>query len=366
MRKFLSRWISRRLSRQQLRQIYRLGLVVTVVGIALVWQQFQQPIKPLDEGLSVNRQIESVSGESAFGEREPIQPIPVALPYDLDKYALGERLFREPGLSKNGQISCASCHQFEAGGADSSRYSNGVSNTLTQVNTPTIFNIAYNFRINWDGQYDSLAVHTNELVQNPRVMGGVWEDITQKIAKADGYRQAFETIYTDGISSVNIVDAIVTYEAALTTPNAAFDRYLKGDHSAISAAAKAGYDLFKAYGCASCHQGTNVGGNMFQKFGVLGDYFSDRGNITEADLGRFNVTGVESDRYVFRVPSLRNVALTPPYFHDGSAQTLKEAIEIMVKYQLGRPIPAIDIKQIAEFLETLTGEVQAGGTDTVQ
>ena len=381
MRKFLSRWIPGRLSRQQLRQIYRLGLVVAAVAIALVWQQFRQPNQPLGEEPSVKHQMAAVSresdfresdfgesdfGESDFGIREPIQPIPAALPYDLDKYALGKRLFREPRLSRNEQISCASCHQFEFGGADSRRYSEGVAGTLTQVNTPTIFNIVYNFRLNWDGQYDSLAVHTNNLMQNPSVMGGVWEDILPKIAEADGYRQAFETLYTDGISPENIVDAIVTYESALTTPNAAFDRYLKGDRSAISADAKAGYDLFKAYGCASCHQGTNVGGNMFQKFGVLGDYFSDRGDITQADLGRFNVTGVERDRYVFRVPSLRNVAITPPYLHDGSAQTIKEAIKIMVKYQLGRPIPAADIEQIAEFLATLTGEVLAGETATAQ
>ena len=362
MRKpFISQWISRWLSRQHLRQIYRVGLVVVAVAIALIWQQFRQLDESLNETVKAQRQLEIVSDE-----REPIQTIPIAVSYDLDKYALGEKLFKEPDLSRNRQISCASCHQLEAGGADKTRYSSGIENAFTQVNTPTIFNIAYNFRFNWDGQYDSLSVHADELVQNPTVMGGTWEKITQRIAKSDGYRQAFEDIYTDGISRENIVDAIVTYEAALTTPNAAFDRYLRGDRSAISADAKAGYDLFKAYGCASCHQGANVGGNMFQKFGVMGDYFSDRGNLTQADLGRFNVTGAEGDRYVFRVPGLRNVAITPPYLHDGSAQTLKEAIEIMVKYQLGRPIPAADIEQIAEFLKTLTGEVPVGEAATEQ
>lgn len=360
MRKlFLSQWISKRLSRQRLRQIYRVGLVVVAVAIALIWQQFQQPNESLNEIVRADRQLETINDK-----KEPIQAIPVTISYDLDKYALGEKLFKESGLSRNRQISCASCHQLEAGGAEKTRYSRGIENALTQVNTPTIFNITYNFRFNWDGQYDSLAVHVDELVQNPTVMGGTWEEVTQKIAKADGYRQAFENIYTDGISRENIIDAIVTYEAALTTPNAAFDRYLRGDRSAISANARAGYDLFKAYGCASCHQGTNVGGNMFQKFGVMGDYFSDRGNITQADLGRFNVTGAEADRYVFRVPGLRNVAITPPYLHDGSARTLKEAIEIMVKYQLGRPIPAADIEQIAEFLKTLTGEAPVDETAT--
>ena len=131
---------------------------------------------------------------------------------------------------------------------------------------------------------------------------------------------------------------------------------LRGDQSALSPQAQEGYRLFKAYGCVSCHQGVNVGGNIFQKFGVLGDYFADRGNITEADYGRYNVTGQEADRFVFRVPSLRNVAETPPYFHDGSAETLEKAIAIMVKYQMGRPIPAEDVGRIAEFLRSLTGE----------
>ena len=346
------------LSRQRLRQIYRLGLVVAAVAIALMWQQFRLP----DEALRVNRPIE-VAREIASDRGEPIQAIPVALSYDSDKYALGKKLFKEPGLSKNGQISCASCHKFEAGGADRDRYSKGIANALTQVNTPTIFNIAYNFRFNWDGEYDSLAVHTDAVVKNPTVMGGRWEEIEQRLAKIDDYQQAFETTYADGISKANIIDAIVTYEAALTTPNAAFDQYLRGDATAISATAKAGYDLFKAYGCASCHQGVNAGGNMFQQFGVIGDYFGDRGNITQADLGRFNATRKEADRYVFRVPSLRNVAITPPYLHDGSAQTLKETIEIMVKYQLGRPIPTADVQLIAEFLETLTGEISVGGDE---
>lgn len=356
------------MSRRHLRQIYRFGLVLVAIAVALLWQQLQRPSQPLTETLQANQQIKlareaAIDGRSSAA-REPIQPIPAVPFYDLDKSVLGKQLFYERNLSKNGQISCASCHKLELGGADRNRYSKGIDNTLTQVNTPTIFNIAYNFRFNWDGQYDSLAVHTDELIQNSSVMGGTWTEILQKITKTADYPQAFEDIYPDGISRENIIDAIVTYEATLTTPNAAFDRYLQGESSAISDAAKAGYDLFKAYGCASCHQGTNVGGNMFQKIGVIGDYLDDRGNITQADLGRYNVTGNESDRYVFRVPSLRNVAITPPYLHDGSAATLKEAIEIMVKYQLGRPMPAADVEQIAKFLETLTGEAPSGDTPT--
>jgi cytochrome c peroxidase len=143
---------------------------------------------------------------------------------------------------------------------------------------------------------------------------------------------------------------------SLTTPNARFDRFLLGDKQALTAAEIEGYRLFKANGCISCHQGVNVGGNMFQPFGIMSDYFADRGQMTPADLGRFNVTKNEADRHLFRVPSLRNVALTAPYFHDGSAKTLEEAISTMTKYQLGRTLPTEQIASISKFLRTLTGE----------
>src|SRR5207237_1247304 len=135
-------------------------------------------------------------------------------------------------------------------------------------------------------------------------------------------------------------------------------KFLRGDRDALTERERKGYERFKAYGCVSCHQGMNVGGNMYQKFGVAADYFADRGNITKADLGRFNVTGLERDRYRFRVPSLRNVGVTPPYFHDGSAATLVDAVNIMAKYQLGRPLSVADRDLIVDFLFTLTGQYQ--------
>jgi cytochrome c peroxidase len=141
-----------------------------------------------------------------------------------------------------------------------------------------------------------------------------------------------------------------------STPGARLDKYLKGDRGALSVDELRGYQLFKAYGCAACHQGVNVGGNMFQTFGVMGDYFKKRGNITDADLGRYNVTRHEGDRHVFKVPSLRNVALTAPYFHDGSARTLGDAVDVMFTYQLGRPASPQDKELIVKFLHTLTGE----------
>jgi cytochrome c peroxidase len=174
--------------------------------------------------------------------------------------------------------------------------------------------------------------------------------------RCNSFLNTFERIYSDGLTQFNIKDAIIAYELSLTTPNARFDRFLRGDKKALTASEKEGYQLFKGYGCISCHQGMNVGGNLFQPFGIIGNYFTDRGKVTHADLGRFNVTQDEADRHVFRVPSLRNVALTPPYFHDGSAQTLEKAIAVMVKYQLGRPLEQEQIERIAQFLRTLTGE----------
>lgn len=289
---------------------------------------------------------------------EPIQPLPTDLVVDEARFRVGEQLFRDPQLSINGEISCLSCHQFERGGADGEQYSKGIKGKLTQVNTPTVFNVAYNFRFNWDGQHETLAAHTDKLMQNPSVMANDWASIQAKLSTIDGYQQTFAALYDDGVTKDNVIDAIVTYEAALVTPNAPFDRYLKGEVSALSDLEKEGYGLFKAYGCVSCHQGANVGGNMFQKFGVIGDYFADTGSLQKADLGRFNVTGDVADRHVFRVPSLRNVAVTPPYLHDGTAETLEDAIDVMAKYQLGRSIPAEDVSLIAQFLQTLTGEYE--------
>ena len=159
------------------------------------------------------------------------------------------------------------------------------------------------------------------------------------------------------MSEVTLKHAIVTFENSLLTPGARFDRYLLGEENAITEQEKAGYRLFKSYGCAACHQGVNVGGNMFQKIGIMRDYFSDR-KTTDADLGRYNVTKQEADKYVFRVPSLRNVAITPPYFHNGSIPTLRDAINEMAEYQLGRKIPEQDVDLLIAFLKTLTGEYQ--------
>jgi cytochrome c peroxidase len=331
------------------RRIYILALVLFASLIVLLWQRFNsfQTSYP-----TKTNPIEASQTD------EPIQPIPTSIALDFPKVALGEKLFQDVRLSRTNRVSCLSCHSFSLGGADRLSHSIGIDGATTQVNTPTVFNARFNFRLNWNGEFENLADHLDALMTNPKTMGIQWKEAIQSLQQVPEYAQSFDRIYPDGLTQPNVKDAIVAYELSLTTPNARFDRYLQGDKKALTASEKEGYRLFKGYGCISCHQGMNVGGNLFQPFGIIGNYFTDRGKVTHADLGRYNVTQKEADRHVFRVPSLRNVALTPPYFHDGSAQTLEKAIAVMTKYQLGRPLAKQQIERIAEFLRTLTGEYQ--------
>jgi cytochrome c peroxidase len=287
---------------------------------------------------------------------EPIQPIPLSLNQDRGRAQLGARLFSDTRLSGSGRTSCTSCHDLGRAGADGLQHSLGLNGKMTAVNTPTVLNAALNFRQFWDGRADTLEMQADQVILNPEEMGDNWNDVLRKLSADPSYKASFAAIYKDGITRTNVQNAIATFERTLITPNSRFDRYLRGETDAINAAEKAGYAKFKQYGCVACHQGVNVGGNMFQKFGVMGDYFKGRGKLTPADLGRFQVTGLEADRHVFKVPSLRNVANTAPYFHDGSAATLLDAVDIMFRYQLGRVASGEDKALIVLFLTTLTGD----------
>jgi cytochrome c peroxidase len=192
-------------------------------------------------------------------------------------------------------------------------------------------------------------------------MDSNWSEIIAKLSGDSEYRKAFAAIYGDAITAAAMKEAIASFERTLITPNARFDQFLRGIEDAITEEEKQGYLLFKSYGCASCHQGRAVGGNMFEKMGVVRNYFAERGNITASDYGRFNITGVEEHRFEFKVPSLRNVELTAPYFHDGSAKTLEDAVKIMSKYQLGRQMPQEHRDLIVAFLKTLTGTLSEAG-----
>ena len=297
-----------------------------------------------------------ISGQAHAQINEPIKPIPLDIKLDQRKVDLGEKLFFDKRVSEDGSIACVACHGYSTGGADRTSLSRGIGGQTGAVNAPSIFNLAFNSRFSWDGRNESLEDQILKLMVNPKVMGTTWEKLTTRLNAQPDYADSFKSIFGGPATAKNISEAIVAFERSLITPNARFDKYLRGDKTAITEEELRGYQKFKAYGCVACHQGVNVGGNMFQVFGVMGDYFKKRGNITPADLGRFNQTKNEADKHVFRVPSLRNVALTPPYFHDGSAATLDDAVDIMFQYQLGRPAPKGDKELIIKFLRTLTGE----------
>lgn len=292
-------------------------------------------------------------------ESEPIRPIPLQLKLNAQKVSLGEKLFHEPALSKDNSIACSDCHSLKKGGADGRARSIGINNSEVPLNAPTVFNSGFNFRQFWDGRAPTLEEQIEGPLQAAIEMGSTWEDVLSKLRNSPEYTAEFNRIYRNGIQRENVKNAIAEFERSLFTPDSPLDRYLRGDEQALNEKQREGYRRFKAYGCASCHQGINVGGNMYQRLGAVEDYFAARGdtNITKADLGRYNVTGLEEDKYVFKVPSLRNVELTAPYFHDGSAPTLYDAVAIMARYQLGRQISKEDIDYIVEFLHTLTGRI---------
>ena len=287
---------------------------------------------------------------------EPIKPIPEDIGANAEKAALGRALFHDPRLSRDDTVSCASCHDLTNGGADGHKVSIGIEGQAGFINSPTVFNAGLNFKQFWDGRARTLEEQIDAPVQSPREMGSLWPDVVAKLYQDQNYPKLFKALYPDGISRNSIRNAIAEFMRSLTTPNSRFDRWLKGDKAALSALESHGYALFKYYGCVSCHQGANVGGNMFQVFGVLNEYFKKRGNITEADLGRYNVTGHPADRHSFKVPSLRMAAHTAPYLHDGSAATLRDAVDAMFEFQLGREAPDEDKEAIVAFIKTLAGE----------
>jgi cytochrome c peroxidase len=325
-------------------------IIIAVAACAVFWAWNDRP-KP-----DMEREVRPVTGESSGGE--PITAIPKGTESDPRKVALGKRLFHDTKLSKDESLSCASCHDLKKGGTDQQATSLGIDGANGTMNAPTVFNSGFNFKQFWDGRAHTLADQIDFPLQSPIEMGSTWAEVVKKLRANPDYVAAFNESYRDGIQPANIKDSIVHFEQSLSTPNSKFDKYLRGDENALTADEKAGYQYFKSYGCTSCHQGVNVGGNMFETLGTMADYFADRGHVTPADFGRFNVTGKEEDRYVFKVPSLRNVALTAPYFHDGSIKRLENAVSIMGKYQLGRKLSEEEKERIVKFLLTLTGEYE--------
>ena len=306
-------------------------------------------------GLAVALGVGAALPAAAAPLDEPLKPLPPVPLLDAATVELGRQLFNEKRLSVNDSLSCASCHQLATGGGDDKPFSLGFDGKPVKLNTPTVFNASLNFKQFWDGRVDTLEAQIEQVVISPVEMGSDWKTVVDSLTAMPQYQAAFSQVYPDGVTAANVQNALATYERTLLTPNSRFDQYLLGNTEILTIEEKYGYQRFKEYGCIACHQGMNIGGNMFQKFGVMDDYFKGR-TPAETDLGRYLVTHDEEDRNVFKVPSLRNVAVTAPYFHNASAKTLEEAVDVMFRFQLGRVPSAEDKDQIIKFLKTLTGQ----------
>lgn len=285
-----------------------------------------------------------------------IPPLEAATQVSQPKVELGKELFNDARLSSNLSHACSTCHNLTMGGTDQQATFIGANHREGTLNTPTVFNVSYNFRQFWDGRANNLRDVIDDHILDKRIMNNQWSTVLQRLNENPKYNEKFNLLYSDGVNKTNIQDALETYLQSLVTVNAPFDLYLKGDKKAIGEEAIKGYELFNSLGCISCHQGPNIGGNLYEKMGIYKDYFNSKQKIAESDLGRFNVTNKDEDTLVFKVPSLRNIALTGPYLHDGSAKTLEEAIQIMAEHQIGKSLKPHEISYIVKFLETLTGD----------
>ena len=280
--------------------------------------------------------------------------------YDPAKAALGFDLYHDKRLSVDNTVACASCHDLATAGVDNHQYSHGVNDLLGGVNAPTVYNAVYNFVQFWDGRAATLAAQAAGPPLNPVEMASPsFESIVEKLNADKAFVKSFKAVYPEGISEATITDAIEHFERTLITPNSRFDKWLRGDDAAITAEEFEGYELFKKYDCATCHAGKNLGGLSYELMGLRKHYFEARGlEMTEEDNGRYKETKQERDRHRFKVPGLRNVEHTWPYYHDGTRETLEDAVRDMGTYQSGVELTDEETAKITAFLKTLTGEYQ--------
>lgn len=290
---------------------------------------------------------------------EPVQPLMDSLPTDPAKVALGFKLYHDVRLSANNTVSCATCHPLDKAGVDGLQTSTGIYDQKGFINAPTVYNAALNTVGQfWDGRAKDLQTQAGGPPLDQLEMGSDWEQITGKLKADPQLVKEFAALYPEGITETTITDAIAEFEKTLLTPDCPFDRYLKGDLNALTADEIKGYELFKTNNCATCHVGINFGGQSYEYMGIVADYFKDRGTPLHdnKDYGYFNLTRDSTDFQRFKTPTLRNVALTSPYLHDGTAATLEDATKAMLKYQTGKELPAADIDRIVAFMKTLTGK----------
>ena len=294
----------------------------------------------------------SVGAFAAPQKNEPIQPIEPYVVTDEAKVELGKQLFFDPRLSKSGFISCNSCHNLSMGGSDNLPSSIGHNWQEGPINSPTVLNSSLNVAQFWDGRAADLQEQAGGPIENPMEMGFTHELAVGVLASIPQYVQSFKDVYgVDEITINEVTDAIAEFEETLVTPNSPFDQWLKGDEDALTAEQLAGYQLFKEVGCTACHNGPAVGGSSFQKMGLFEEYVTS--NPAEGVAG---LTGDDLDRFKFKVPTLRNVELTYPYFHDGAYWDLDDAVDVMARLQLGRKLEPEQISQITAFMKSLTGD----------
>ena len=283
---------------------------------------------------------------------EPIAPLPTTLDgIDLQKAKLGRLLFLDPMLSYDESISCHSCHSFDNGGADPRKVSLGVQGRKGDIQSPTVYNSRHNFKQFWNGRATTLQEQASGPLTAHAEMAMNTKKLEARLNANVLYQTEFKTVYkTKRITFDNIIDAIVEFEKALVTPNSRFDRYLRGELRLTDMEYK-GYEKFKSLGCITCHNGINIGSNSFQKMGLFRDY-----PYNPKYQDRYALTNKSYDKNVFKVPTLRNISLTAPYFHDASAATLEKAVETMARYNLGIVLPKHDIALLVSFLKSLEGE----------
>jgi cytochrome c peroxidase len=273
---------------------------------------------------------------SATSTLEPITPVPGPPAADPLKVALGERLFEDPRLSRSNTRTCSSCHDLKTNGASGNAKDTAPDGSLLSFNTTTVFNSTLSFRFGWEGEFRTLEAQAAASLQNPRIMDSRIEDVVGKLSGDSDVVNQFQEAYGHGPDAPSVLNAIATFERSLVTPSSQFDRWLAGDTTALSAQQLDGYRLFKSLGCVSCHQGVNIGGNLFQRHGIF------------HPLAR-------AEPQLLRVPSLRNVATTAPYFHDGSTPSLDEAVRKMATAQLDLTLTDQQVEDIVAFLQSLTG-----------
>ncbi|MEB4591689.1 cytochrome-c peroxidase [Candidatus Thiothrix sp. Deng01] len=283
---------------------------------------------------------------------EPIKPLEAVTVKDEAKVELGKKLYFDPRLSKSGFISCNSCHNLSMGGTDNLQTSIGDHWQQGPINAPTVLNSSMNVAQFWDGRAKDLKEQAGGPIANPGEMAFTHELALDVLKSIPQYQDEFKSAFNKDAIDIDMVkDAIAAFEDTLVTPDAKFDKWLKGDDSALSETELKGYKLFKESGCVACHNGPAVGGASFQKMGVVEPYKTD--NPAEGVGG---LTKKDEDRFKFKVPTLRNVELTYPYFHDGAAKTLEDAVHTMGQLQLGKKFTDEETADIVAFLKTLTGK----------